>query len=140
MGRNISDSEGFARFLGFLIKLLIIALIVYGVYFVINKYKVIDKIKSMPEKTLEEITGCKLDSIKTINTAKEKNISKEEFINKYKGKKYKAVTDMKKLAEDGDVTYYVYSQRDKYEFKLFDLGDGYIKVVKETAKLYKEVE
>ena len=64
----------------------------------------------------------------------------EEFSKKYKDKKYKTVTDMKKLSEDGDVTYYVYSPNDTYEFKMFELGDGYIKIVKESATLYKEVE
>ena len=139
MGRNInvgSDSAGVSLF----VKLLIVAVIVYGIYYVVNKTDFVKNIKEKSEKTIEEITDCKFSDIKYINTDKEKNISIEEFSNKYKDKKYKNETDMIKLSEDGDVTYYVYSQDDKYEFKLFDLGDGYIKIVKESATLYKEVE
>ena len=137
MGRNISTGNGFV---GVVAKLVIIAVIAYGVYYVVNKTDFIKNIKSKSERTLEQIGECNFSDIKYINTDTEKNISIEEFTNKYKDKKYKAVTDMKKLGEDGNVTYYVYSQNDTYQYKLFDLGDGYIKVVKESATLYKEVE
>lgn len=137
MGRNISSGNGF---FGLLVKLLIIAAVIYGIYYVVNKTDLVKNVKSKSERTIEEITNCKFSDIKYINTDTEKNISIEEFSKKYKDKKYKTVTDMKKLSEDGDVTYYVYSPNDTYEFKMFDLGDGYIKIVKESATLYKEVE
>ena len=140
MGRNINQSEGIARFLGVVIRLLIIAAVIYGIYYFVNKNRVIENIKAKSEKTIEELTECKFSEINYINTDTEKNISVEEFTNKYKDKKYKSVSDMKKLSEDGHVTYYVYSPNNTYEYKLFDLGDGYIKIVKDSATLYKEVE
>ena len=137
MGRNIDTGNGFLRIL---IKVLIVAAIAYGIYYVVNKTDLIANIKAKSEKTVEEITETSFSDIKYINTETEKNVSIEDFKNKYKDKKYKSVTDMKKLGEDGNVIYYVYSQDDKQIYKLFDLGDGYIKIVKESATLYQEVQ
>ena len=139
MGRNISTGEG-ARFMGIIIKLLVVVAIVGAAYYIINKTDLINNIKEKSEKTVEEITECSFKKIDHINTEDNKDIPIEEFENKYKDKKYKAETDMKKLSEDGDVTYYIYSKDDTYEYKLFDLGNGYIKIVKDSATLYKEVE
>jgi len=137
LGRNIDTGNGFLRIL---IKVLIVAAIAYGIYYVVNKTDLIANIKAKSEKTVEEITETSFSDIKYINTETEKNVSIEDFKNKYKDKKYKSVTDMKKLGEDGNVIYYVYSQDDKQIYKLFDLGDGYIKIVKESATLYQEVQ
>ena len=137
MGRNIDTGNGFLRIL---IKILIIAAIAYGIYYVVAKTDLIKNIKEKTERTVEEITETSFSDIKYINTETDKNVSIEDFKNKYKDKKYKTVTDMKKLGEDGNVIYYVYSQNDKQVYKLFDLGDGYIKIVKESATLYQEVK
>lgn len=140
MGRNINRGEGGVRLLSLIIKLAIVAAIVYGIYYLAQKYDWAGKVKSTTERSIDQITNFPFEDINYINTDAGDKVPNEEFINKYKGRKYKLLTDMKKLSEDGDVTYYVYNKDGKYEYKLFDLGDGYIKIVKDTATLYKEVE
>ena len=136
MGRNINQGSGI---ISLLIKILIIAAIVYGVYYLINKTDVINKVKSSSEKTLDQITGLAFEDISEVTIDSKTSVPVEEFVAKYKDIKYKSETDMKKLSEAGDVTYYVYNQAGNYVYKLHDLGDGYIKVTRDSAKSYKQV-
>ena len=140
MGRNINHGEGGVRFLSLLIKIVIVAVIIYVAYHIAEKNDVFDKLKSKSEKTIEQITDFSFKDIDHINTENGENVSVDDFLEKYKDKKYKIKTDMKKLSEDGDIMYYVYNKNGNYEYKLFDLGNGYIKVVKDSAALYKEVK
>ena len=139
MGRNINTGSAGSS-IGTIIKILLVAAVIFGIWYVINKTDFIANLKAKSEKTLEEITECSFSDIKYINTDIQKNIAIDEFVARYKDKKYKVETDMKKLSENGNVTFYVYSKDDTYEYKMFDLGDGYIKIVKDSATLYKEVQ
>lgn len=139
MGRNINQGDGVKSFISLIIKILIIAAIIYGAYYLINKNDIVNKVKSSSEKTLEQFTGLAFDDISNVTVDTKNSVPVEEFIAKYKDKKYKVENDMKKLSEDGNEIYYVYNENGNYEYKLFDLGDGYIKIVKDAATLYKEV-
>ena len=139
MGRNINQGDGVRSFISLIIKILIIVAIIYGAYYLINKNDIVNKVKSSSEKTLEQFTGLAFDDISNVTVDTKNSVPVEEFIAKYKDKKYKVENDMKKLSEDGNEIYYVYNENGNYEYKLFDLGDGYIKIVKDAATLYKEV-
>ena len=52
MGRNISSGNGF---IGLLIKIFIIAAVIYVIYYVVNKTDLIKNVKSKTERTIEEI-------------------------------------------------------------------------------------
>ena len=64
------------------------------------------------------------------------------FVNKFKDIKYRPNTDPEKLAENGTITYFVYKDNGRQAYELYDLGDGYIKIIQngEIPTVYEEVK
>lgn len=126
-----------------IIKILVLVAIVALACYLIVKFDVINKLKNRNLKTLEEITDFDFTEINYITTSKdENNIDIQIFINKFKDVKYRTNTDPEKLAENGNITYFVYKDNGRQAYELYDLGDGYIKIIQngEIPAVYEEVK
>lgn len=132
----LSDLYGLVK-----IAILIFAIVAF-VYFV-KKNDIIERLKAKSTaKTLEEITSVSFDKITNVNTDTGMNESVEQFVNDYKDKKYETYNDASKYEQKANVIYYLYDNSNIL-YTLYDLGDGYIKIVqaKKIPKIYKlEVE
>jgi len=128
--------------LHFIIKSLIFIIFILAIYYLMIRFDVINRVQARNRKTLEEITNCKFTEISYVITNVEgKTIDKQIFINKFKDIKYKPNTDPEKLGENGNVTYFVYKDNGRQIYELYDLGDGYIKIIQngEIPAVYEMV-
>ena len=129
--------------LHFIVNALILIIFIFVCYYLILRFDIINKLQAKNQKTLEEITNCKFDDINYVITSTEgKTIDVQLFVNRFKDCKYKPNTDPEKLGENGNVTYFVYKDNGRQAYELYDLGDGYIKIIQngEIPAVYQLVE
>ena len=129
--------------LHFILKMILLIIIVALACYFIVQYDVINKIKNRNQRTLEEITNFSFEDINYVTTnLGSENIDKQIFIDKFKNTKYRMNTEPEKLAENGKITYYVYKENGRQAYELYDLGDGYIKIIQngEIPAVYEEVK
>lgn len=126
---NIRMQNRFFSFIGILRFAIIIAIIVGGIYYFLNKTNLVQNIEEQTHETFEQMVGYQYSDIGRIIKQSDKSlVNIEEFVSRFRDRQYKINGGNSMKINDELEVYYVYDMNDEFIYEIHDLGNGSIGV------------